>query len=263
MEEFETIEHDMIHIKDYFRNFKFGMQERLSKLYFLQNLNITKINDSSDLLKKSKEKLVEIKNKGKEYDSIIKETSVKIHNIEQEIENKTKELNELNEKIKQHNSDLDAKQAQSLLLNSYIGAKNKYNRVYEEIQKTLSKITEIKKNLEFTKEFNIEDLEKQRTKLQTRTRRLSVIQYEKYVEDLFDFYSNFNIEVSKIFGVNIISKVLSDTIYIECEKLNKIVKIEVNKGKIINIEGIVDEYMVKYFVKLNNPRFVVYYAMNN
>lgn len=263
MEEFETIEHDMVHIKDYFRNYKFGMQERLSKLYFLQNLNTTKINDSNDLLKTSKEKLVEIKNKGKEYDQIIKDTSIKIYNVEKEIEIKKKEIDDLDLKIEQHNKELETKQTQSLLLNTFINAKQKYDQVYEEIQKTLSKITEIKKNLDINKEFNVEELEKHRNKLQTRTRRLSVIQYEKYIEDLFDFYSNFNLELTKIFGCNISSTISSDNILIECKKLDKIIKIEINNGKIVNIKGINDECLVKYFIKVNNPRFVVYFAMNN
>ncbi|EQB59701.1 hypothetical protein NAPIS_ORF02744 [Vairimorpha apis BRL 01] len=215
MEEFETIEHDMVHIKDYFRNYKFGMQERLSKLYFLQNLNTTKINDSNDLLK-------------------------------------TK-IDDLDLKIEQHNKELETKQTQSLLLNTFINAKQKYDQVYEEIQKTLN----------INKEYNVEELEKHRNKLQTRTRRLSVIQYEKYIEDLFDFYSNFNLELTKIFGCNISSTISSDNILIECKKLDKIIKIEINNGKIVNIKGINDECLVKYFIKVNNPRFVVYFAMNN
>ena len=60
-DDFSTIDHDFLHIKDYFSNYKFGYKERLSKLDFFQNLNNESTIDTSELILSAKSQLVEVK----------------------------------------------------------------------------------------------------------------------------------------------------------------------------------------------------------
>jgi predicted HAD superfamily phosphohydrolase len=264
MEEYETIEHDMIHIKDYFKNYKFGIQERLSKLYFLNNMNTNKINDSTELLKSSKKRLVEIKNKGKECDKSIFELSSKIVDIDKEIENEKLNIKNSEEILYKKNIEYDELSKKGTLVQEYENMNLKYKSVCGEIENVLSRISVLKQDLESKKDYNIEELENHRNKLMSRTRRLSVIQYEKYVEDLYDFYTKIKNMVERIFRIQI--STVSDnnklTICVTKEDKNEL-RITIEDGKIDNIKGLGNELIEKYYRNVNDPRFVIFYFMFN
>lgn len=264
MEEYETIEHDMIHIKDYFKNYKFGIQERLSKLYFLNNMNTNMINDSNDLLKQSKEKLVEIKDKGKECDKFIFDISTKFFNIENETEHEKNNVKHLQEKINKKKIELNELTKQGDLYNEYETLNMKYKNVSQAIENTLNKISDLKKELEKKINYNYDELEVYREKLMSRTRRLSVIQYEKYIEDLYEFYKKMAQKILKLFNVEIYTKNENYKINILIVRSDKNeLKMEIVNGRLENIKGLGNEHKEEYYKKINDPRFVIFNFLFN
>ncbi|WUR04872.1 uncharacterized protein VNE69_11041 [Vairimorpha necatrix] len=256
---YETIEHDMIHIKDYFKNYKFGIQERLSKLYFLNNLNTSKLNDTSDLLKNSKEKLVEIKNKGKECDQFIFDISSKLYNKSQEIKNEKKNLENLKILLKTKNQEFNDLNHKGDLFQIYETHNSKYKKVCNDIENVLNNIKKFKEELENKKKFNIEELEVYKNKLMSRTRRLSVIQYEKYIEDLYEFYKKMVSKIKGIFEIKIETRSEENKILVfVVNKEKNELKIEIVNGKIESIKGLGDEKKEEFYKKINDPRHVIY-----
>ena len=108
-EDYSTIEHDFLHVKDYFSNYKFTYKERKSKLDFLLNINNVPVGDN--LISSSKQQLVDVKNLYKEIDHELKNLSLDVRKEETLLEDNKKihkrlceEEEQLNEEFKKYSA---------------------------------------------------------------------------------------------------------------------------------------------------------------
>ena len=98
----------------------------------------------------------------------------------------------------------------------------------------------------------------------SRTRRLSVIQYEKYIEDLYEFYKKMAQKILKLFNVEIYTKNENYKINILIVRSDKNeLKMEIVNGRLENIKGLGNEHKEEYYKKINDPRFVIFNFLFN
>lgn len=192
---FETIEHDILHIKDYFHNYKFSYIERATKQYFYEKLREKNFAEEKvgDILNKSKAQLVEVKNVVKEAGEVIKEYSARIFRIENEIkaneevlDRETKRLAQLEDEVR----DLEEKSKDML---RQVALEREMREVGDELQ-SLIKEVEVKKQTIASMETHhlrdeISSLKARKEKLQARERRMSRMMMESNVNDLYFWYT--------------------------------------------------------------------------
>ncbi|KAF7683148.1 hypothetical protein TCON_1640 [Astathelohania contejeani] len=211
---YDTIEHDYMHIKDYFNNYKFGYIERLSKQIFLQSLNTPKLEcdksmelSLSDILAKSKEQLKQVKENIVEAQNCISELSTSYT----EEKKKYEELEEENKRLETELIKLRKKKEDNEKKCNDIRTIMNLISISEAKQEEISKwIAELEMKKESITIFNISALREEvdklkeiRDNLTIRQRRWSRINLDTYLEDMHIWYQS-NIELlQKIFGCQI------------------------------------------------------------
>lgn len=203
--DYSTIEHDFLHMKDYFSNYKFTYKERRSKLDFLQNIVNEPGHDTSSLIASSKEQLVEVKSIFKKTDLEIRELSKNVYEEEEKLksnkvilENLEREEEMLNEELvnltalneniliyDKFNSELD--EVENEIKNSFLELQNTVNSIAPEVIE--SKIEEEK------------ILKEERNDLASKQRRLTIINTDNFIEDIFYWKRNYLDFLEKIFGI--------------------------------------------------------------
>lgn len=226
VEDFSTIEHDFLQVRDYFNNYKFIYKERKSKLDFFKNINAEAPQDTTDLLNSSKEQLVTVKQIYKDFDEEIKSLSQEIYTRELENENKKQEISELS-------------QEEQELIEKYerlcsIGEKLRVNEsLNEEFDKIENEIKDMCQKIEINKEFlnNIDlnsklqeeqELKNLKQELAAKQKRLTIINTDNYIEDIYSWYEGVDEFFRKLFG-NITLQMIDD----RC-----VIKIEYNDGNL-------------------------------
>ncbi|EOB14768.1 hypothetical protein NBO_16g0053 [Nosema bombycis CQ1] len=241
-EDWETIEHEMMHVEDYFSNHKIAFTEKMAKLYFLKNLKDANSNDKIyECLDRSKKQLVEIKKKGVEVRDDIEKISKEIYDTEMAHKNISlevyeKEYNEMVEELKQLEIDLKNQ-------DEFTEVNNKYQGLCTEVKNKSEQIAYLEKEIAFLAVSELEEeyhkLKEEKSRLESKQKRLSVIQYEKYIEELYFYYSTFISFFNKLIDMEVTSSISGSSIFIKCHNENIDVEI------IIKDEGIQDIKILK------------------
>lgn len=221
IDDYSTIEHDFLHVKDYFSNYKFTYNERKSKLDFLLNLNNIPVHDTTSLIASSKEQLVEVKNIYKKIDEELKELSANLYNEEQLLEENKSILSKLEttEKTLQHEFEYLSNLYEKVLINDKLNEEfdeieSNINTTLLEIENKKNKINNSSIESKLDEERQLKDL---RNELITKHRRLTIINTENYIEDIFYWEKQYLEILEKIFGeINI-----SNTENRSCLKISK------------------------------------------
>lgn len=206
---FETIEHDILHIKDYFHNYKFSYIERATKQYFYEKLRERNFSEEKvgDILNKSKAQLVEVKNVVKEAGEVIKDYSVRIFRIENEIKankevfaNESKRLAILEDEVR----GLEEKSKEML---RHLALEREMREVSDELQGLIRDV-ELKKQAIASMETHnireeIKSLKVRKEKLLARERRMSRMMMENNVNDLYFWYSRGRELLEKMLGCRV------------------------------------------------------------
>ncbi|ELA41819.1 uncharacterized protein VICG_01171 [Vittaforma corneae ATCC 50505] len=280
-EDYSTIEHDFLHVKDYFSNYKFTYKERRSKLDFLLNISNEPAHDTTSLIASSKEQLVEVKHIYKKLDEEMKELSVEVYNEEQLLSQNTEKLNELN-KLE---SSLQKEYNHLVDLHEKVLVNDKLNEEFDEIENGIKRVfgeIESKKSLigTFSIESKLEEerqLKEVRNDLAAKQRRLTIINTENYIEDIFYWEKQYLEVLEKIFGtITINSSEDRSCLKITMNnpsKNNPVLEINIKGKKLLDCfisknnftekQQAEFERIKEYSLKLNEVRpLLIYFAIN-
>ncbi len=226
-DDFKTIEHDFLHIKDHFNNCKFNYKERLSKYDFLQNIECSSIPEVDMLVEEAKKSLVEVKNVYNELDKEIRSYSQELYSYEtkindilrykEELEVEEKEAIERYEKIK--------KLEENFQINYDL------NKELDNIEKEIKEINlKIDKTREEMGYIDISSVKKEEEELRmikqdlaAKQKRLTIVNTDSYIEDIYYWYEQINRIFQMIFGKislemnenRLICKMENDEMYLE------------------------------------------------
>ncbi|KAM0681115.1 hypothetical protein GINT2_000900 [Glugoides intestinalis] len=275
--DYSTIEHDFLHVKDYFSNYKFTYKERRSKQEFLLNINSEPAQDTTSLIASSKEQLVDVKNVYRKNDEEIRDLSEKIYKEELD-------LNENNEKLQEftrlelslqmeyeHLLDLHEKMLiNGKLLEEFDDVESNINNVFVEIdaKKLLIDPIAIETKLEEEKQ-----LKEVKNELAAKQRRLTIINTENYIEDIFYWEKQYLEVLNKIFG-NLTATISEDRCSLKITKSDGASILELNirgmklldcflSTNVVKIENGVFEALKQHALDINDARpLLIYFAIN-
>lgn len=202
--DYSTIEHDFLHMKDYFNNYKFTYKERRSKLDFLQNITNEPGHDTSSLIASSKEQLVEVKNVYKKTDAEIKELSKSIFEEQEKLQSNTLFLENLSREEEQLRNEL----ARLTILNENILIYDRFTNELDELENEIKNtLLELENTVSSINPDNIESLSneekilrEERNELASKQRRLTIINTDNFIEDIFYWKRNYLDFLENIFG---------------------------------------------------------------
>lgn len=203
-EDFTTIEHDFLHMKDYFNNYKFTYKERKSKLDFFQNITMAVVQELGDVIASTKQQLVEAKNIYKQLDVEIRELSQEVY--EEEIKNKRKEeqTKELEIKEKELNEELKRLEEIDVQVREKEGMNEELDRIEEQIKGMYVQIGEEREaNSQLVLESKLKEeerLKKEKIELAEKQKRLTIVNIEAYIEELYNWNEQMNKILSLVFG---------------------------------------------------------------
>lgn len=275
-QDYSTIEHDFLHVKDCFSNYKFTYKERRSRLDFLLNIANEPARDTASLIASSKEQLVEVKDFYRKIDEEIRQLSIEIHREEEKLSQNSERFRELEEMENalqneyEHLADLHEK----------VLISDKVNEEFDEIEQGINEMfIEIEKkkavtggtliNSKLEEEGQLKEI---RDDLAAKQRRLTIINTENYIEDMFYWKKQYLEILEKIFG----SVSVSSSDDRSCVKIAR-------KGNVleVNIKGkrVVDCFISKnsldeehqrefeaiksYSLRINEVRpLLMYFAIN-
>lgn len=250
--DFSAIEHDFLHVKDYFSNFKFTYKERKSKLDFLSNVNSDISQDTSSLITSSKEQLVEVKNVYKTIDEEIKNLSKSIYEI--------KEENKLKSDILKSLSDEEAMLIEEyeklVALNESTLVQGRLNEELEAVEKEISDAFEemesiksqIDPSLTLSRKEEEKLLRQERNDLAAKQKRLTLINTENYIEDIYYWNRQYLDILEKVFGSVSVSGTFQKSIL-------KLAKKDVILEITIENQAMTDSFISKHLDQDNASEF--------
>lgn len=231
-----TIEHDFIHMKDYFSNYKFTYKERRSKLDFLQNITNEPCHDTTVLIASSKEQLVEVKNIYKNTDLEIRELSKSIFIEEESLKENKRILEDLSneeENLKNELARLTRLNETILIYDKLNGeldeVENEINKVFVDIENTSNAIDPTSVESKKNEEKNLRD---ERNDLAAKQRRLTIINTENYIEDIYFWKRSYLDILEKVFGAITVTAT-GDKFNLKVVKNESVLEVVV-KGKMLS-----------------------------
>lgn len=171
---------------------------------FLQNINCEVFQDTSDLLSSSKEQLVQVKQVYKDLDNEIKVLSQQNYHLEVEINDKSKRLEELTKE----EEELKEKHEKLCHLGEILQINDNLNGEIDKIENDIKEIYQkIDLNREFISSLNLkskieeeQSLKEIKHELAAKQKRLTIINTESYMEDIYSWYEEVCEFFKKIFG---------------------------------------------------------------
>lgn len=203
-EDFSTIEHDFLHTKDYFSNYKFPYKERKSRLDFYQNIHSVALQDTTPLLESAKAQLVEVKQQYKELDQQIKALSLDIYATDLRLYQKKASLEALDEEEKSLREELEQTRQldERMQINSNLN--EELGMLDTEIKSYYDKINQQRNDLECCDLVAIQaeetELRAQKQELLAKQKRLTVLNTDSYIEDLYLWHQQLQKILEGIFG---------------------------------------------------------------
>ncbi|KAI5169738.1 hypothetical protein PAEPH01_0957 [Pancytospora epiphaga] len=217
VEDFTTIEHDFLHTKDYFNNYKFTYKERKSKLDFFQNINNSTVQDTTPLMELAKSQLVEVKKQYKEMDAEIRRLSQEIHVLEQQFSERGSYLSSLQaeeEALKKECENLGTLD-EKLRINESLNVE--LDVIEAEIKSHYARMDESQSAIVFfdldRKRREEEELRMYKQELAAKQKRLTVINTESYIEDIYCWHKQLKDLLESIFGVITVETVDSRVVF--------------------------------------------------
>ena len=207
--EFETIEHDILHTKDYFHNYKFGYIEKATKQFFYERLREKNFTEDkvADILNKSKKQLVDVKRVSKDAEEIIKECSIKIYGLENDLKKNQGILEERQKRTSELECEIQRleEKSQNALRQNTLNKELKDG--YDELQILVSKIENKKQALLKSDckglKCEVDALKAQQEKLVAREKRWSKVMLESNIDDLYFWYTKGVKLLEKLVGYKI------------------------------------------------------------
>ncbi|KAH9411842.1 hypothetical protein HK407_03g05940 [Ordospora pajunii] len=281
MDRYETADHDYMHAKDYFNNYKFGYIERTTKMLLLQSLKVEdrEAQDLLTILSSSKAQLKSVKSVGSDASKLIAELSEATHEMELRLRECEKALHEEQQREMDLAEEYSRIEALDENLKSYDELVIQFDKKCQDIQQHVDKIDLLKKKLALLETTDAEeDLRGMRAKkenLSARQRRLSLIAMENYMEESYAWYSRAVEFVKNMFGIQIVTvEQENNEMYMRFKALASDVGIFVKDGavvdcKLYNANNEILENMFKSISKvavlINEPRmlFMLAYGIYN
>lgn len=237
-EDYSTIEHDFLHVKDYFSNYKFTYKERKSKLDFLLNINSVPVGDTSSLISSSKQQLVDVKNVYKEIDQELKNLSLDVYKEETLLEDNKKvhkrlceEEEQLNEEFKKYSVLSEKLELNDRLNQEFDLIDGEIKSIFLEIDNLKSEMNPMKIESKSAEEKQLKDL---KCELAAKQKRLTIINTDNYIEDSYYWHKQYEMMLERAFGeLNIRS--VDDKICIKLQKSeNQYIEIMLQDKKIVD-----------------------------
>lgn len=247
--DYSTIEHDYLHIKDCFSSYKFTYKEKKSKLYFLQNINDPSVQDTAPLLDISKKQLENVKSVYTAVDEEIKSYSTLIYEEDLSLKANQELLDSLTEEEYKLEKELASYQelCDKVELNEKLN--NKLDQIEAEITQVFSNSeilkTEISKNedLLISEHEEINRLKDLRSELAIKQKRLTIINIDNYIEDIYSWFQQVSEIYGKIFG-NLEFYSQGDNYFIKVQNEAKFIEVVLKDKKIVDVHfstGLNDE----------------------
>ncbi|KAF9762274.1 hypothetical protein NGRA_2126 [Nosema granulosis] len=270
VEDYEIVEHEMMHVEDYFSNHKIAFTEKMSKLHFLQNLRNTSSKDKIyECVDKSKKQLVEIKKKGVENKNTIENLSKEIFDLETALEEDSKSLENEEAEYKALEEELRTLEGTLNNYEEFAEINRKYEQLCKDVKVKSDQIANVEKDIADIRAIDLEreylGLKEEKSKLEAKQKRLSVIQYEKFIEDLYFHYETFKNFYQKIFNMEISSTAFENKIIIKCKSEEIDVEIVIKDGSLEDVKILkynrkhklnFDE-VVSHYKRINDPRYLI------
>jgi hypothetical protein len=208
---YQTADHDFMHAKDYFNNYKFGYIERTTKTHMLQNLRLEERpqEDLLGILNESKGQLKKVKSVSSEISKSISELSELIYNTRMALETNTEEHGNELEKEKILDAEYNKLVSTDDNLRIYKQLEEIFARGCSLIQEAVEKGNRLKKEIailgtqEAKEELKV--LKERKERLSGRQKRLSLIAMENYLEETHRWYTEAIKLMHHIFKVKIIA----------------------------------------------------------
>lgn len=274
-EDFSTIEHDFLQVKDYFNNYKFIYKERKSKLDFFKNITAEAPQDTTDLLNSSKEQLVAVKQVYKDLDEEIKTLSQEIYTRELENENKKQQINDLT----QEEQELVEKYERLCLIGEKLRVNESLNEEFDKIENEIKDTCQkIDMNKEFLNNIDLngkiqeeQELKNLKQELAAKQKRLTIINTDNYIEDIYSWYEGVEEFFRKLFG-NVSLQMIDDRCVIRMEYNDGNLEIILKNKKIheMNFNCSVSESLLRqleevkaYCSKIGDIRILFAFLLQN
>lgn len=254
---FNTIEHDMVTIKQHFKNTKFAFLEREAKIYFLESIESNVQLNLVQFFEESKKRLVEVKRSGENIGEKIKELSIENYELKKQINEihiDYDRLDSLKKKFEGSKSKFQQKEALSR-------AENEFSEVSDRAKKLVGDLEKLKEEEEKLKLINnpsyLISLNEKVRELERKQKRWSRVRYDQMLVDTFSWYDKMIGIVEMFFGSigNVTPK--KNGFDMEITQKNHLFVISIRNGVFSGVSGTENEQLkkiVEWCVRLDNPR---------
>jgi hypothetical protein len=270
---YQTADHDFMHAKDYFNNYKFGYIERTTKTHMLQSLRPEERQqeDLLGILNESKKQLKQVKSVSHEVSKSIAELSELIYNTRRALEAGAEEYSNECRREDSLKAEYSKVVSTDENLRMYKELDQAFARGCSRIQGDVEKIDVLKKEIAMLGTQEAEEelrvLRTKREKLSGRQKRLSLITMENHLEDIHAWYTKATRLVQNIFRIRIMTiEQENNEMYLRFKLPLCEVGIFVRNGQMVDAKlyGSGDETLHLYFKTLrdfavltNNPRILL------
>ncbi|KRH92691.1 hypothetical protein M153_3462000440 [Pseudoloma neurophilia] len=260
---FNTIQHDRVTVKQQFKNIKFAFLEREAKIYFLESIENNSQINLVDIFEQSKERLVEVKNKGRQIGEEIKALSVENYELKKQIDEihiDYEKLNFLRKKFEGNESQFKREEILSK-------AEQKFTDVAEIAKKAVNELELLKEEEEKLKTANNQtyllSLQEKKQELERKQKRWSRVKYDQILIDIFSWFSRMTSIIEMFFPIIESVKNIRNGFDMDIQIREQKLTISIRNGAFTGISGTEDEYLLKlstWCKRLDNPRLFILLA---
>ena len=211
MNRYETADHDYMHAKDYFSNYKFGYIERTTKTLLLQSLRPEQrqADDLLGILNQSKEQLKGVKQVGKDASESIAELSERIYDARDRLSRCKDMLGREEVRAESLSREYSRLESVDEGLKTYDELAAQFDRGCREVQESIDRMNAIKGEVDMLSTSEVEEelrrMKARKEKLSGRQKRLSLITMESYVEDSYTWYTQALEFIGSVFGIRLVT----------------------------------------------------------
>lgn len=241
MNRYDTADHDYMHAKDYFNNYKFGYIERTTKTLLLQSLSPEdrQTEDLLVILNQSKAQLKDVKHISKEASKSISELSVLIYEMRARLSACEEKLRSEVEREKHLSEESSKLESLDESLRTYDELSGMFERGCQEIQENTEKIKALKRDIAMlsTKdaEEELRNIRLKREKLSGKHRRLSLMMMENHLEELYTWYRSAIEFTKKVFDISLLTVEQEDNeMYLRFKVLDSEVGVFIRDGRMVD-----------------------------
>ncbi|AFN82625.1 hypothetical protein EROM_030060 [Encephalitozoon romaleae SJ-2008] len=278
MNRYETADHDYMHAKDYFNNYKFGYIERTTKTLLLQSLRPEdrQNEDLLTILNQSKSQLKDVKSIGKEASKSISELSELIYEARNKLSRYEEMLKYETEREKSLKEECTRFESLDENLKVYDELTAQFDRGCKEMQVNIEKINVLKEEIAMMStneaEEELKSIKNRRDKLCGKQKRPSLITMESYIENSYNWYRKALEFIKNVFGISLVTiEQENNEMYMRLKASTCEIGIFVRDGRMIEskLYNTSDESLMslfpalnKFAVSINDPRTLLMLVAN-